>query len=92
MRALGWHAGLCLIIEETGGVLTACPDPDGHQQVTGQGYLRIPAALRHRCALVAGDRALLAADADRARLTIYPPAALDHVLAQPTDLAGGEKP
>jgi hypothetical protein len=90
MRALGWRAGLRLVIDESGGVLTVHADPDGAYQVTGQGYLRLPAALRHRCALVAGDRVLLAADADRSRLTIYPPAALDLALGQSTGPAGGE--
>jgi hypothetical protein len=90
MRALGWCAGLGLAIEETGGVLTIRTDPHGDHQVTGQGHLRLPAPLRHRCGLVPGDRVLLAADPDRSRLTVYPPAALDHALAQPTDTAGGE--
>ena len=83
MRALGWRAGLRLTINETGGVLTVRTDPHGDYQVTGQGYLRLPAALRHRCALAAGDRVLLAADPDRSRLAVYPPAALDHALARP---------
>lgn len=90
MRALAWHARQRLAIEETGGVLTVRPDPDGDQQVTGQGHLRLPAALRHRCALAAGDRVLLAADPGRSRLAVYPPAALDTALAQPTDPVGGE--
>lgn len=90
MRALGWHVGLRLAMAGTGGVLTVRPDPHGAYQVTGQGYLRLPAPLRHRCGLAAGDRVLLAADPDRSRLAIYPPAALDHALAQPADPAGGE--
>jgi hypothetical protein len=36
MRALGWRAGLCLVIEETAGVLTIRTDPHGEHQVTGQ--------------------------------------------------------
>jgi len=90
MRALGWRAGLRLAIEEIGGVLTVHTEPHGDHQVTGQGHLRLPAPLRHRCALAAGDRVLLAADPDRALLTIYPPAALDNALAQPADTPGGE--
>ena len=86
LRALGWSAGLRLAISETGGVLTVHTDPAGDHQVTNQGHLRIPAPLRHRCALAPGDRVLLAADPDHSRLAIYPPAALDHALTQP----GGE--
>ncbi len=86
LRALGWSAGQRLTIAETGGMLTVHTDPAGDHQVTNQGHLRIPAPLRHRCGLTAGDRVLLAADPDESRLTIYPPAALDNALAQP----GGE--
>jgi len=90
MRALGWSAGRRLGIHETAGVLTVLTDPNGSYQVTSQGHLRLPAPLRHRCGLEAGDRVLLAADPDRSRLVIYPPAALDTLLPQSTARTGGE--
>jgi hypothetical protein len=91
MRALGWSAGLRLDIRETGGVLAVVTDPKGVYQVTSQGHLRLPAALRHRCGLQAGDRVVLAADPRRSRLAIYTPAALDTLLSQqPTETTGGE--
>jgi hypothetical protein len=91
MRALGWSAGLRIDIQETDRVLTVLTDPDGGYQVTNQGHLRLPAPLRHRCGLQAGDRVLLAADPDLSRLAVYPPAALDTLLPkQSTDTAGGE--
>ncbi|MGH4011628.1 MAG: AbrB/MazE/SpoVT family DNA-binding domain-containing protein [Pseudonocardiaceae bacterium] len=91
MRALGWSAGLRLDIHEMAGVLTVFTDPEGIYQVTSQGNLRLPAPLRHRCGLVAGDRVLLAADPDLSRLAVYPPAALDSLLPQQsTDTTGGE--
>jgi hypothetical protein len=90
LRSLGWSAGLRLDIHETAGVLAVTADPAGGYQITNQGNLRLPASLRHRCGLAAGDRVLLAADPDRSRLAIYPPAALDHALALPADAAGGE--
>jgi hypothetical protein len=65
LLALGWPAGHRLTIHETAGTLTVDPDPDGETQVTRQGHLRIPAALRHRCDLSSGDRVLLAVDIDR---------------------------
>jgi hypothetical protein len=86
MRALGWSAGLRVAVAEASGILTVHTDPAGDHQVTNQGHFRIPAPLRHRCGLAAGDRVLLAADPNRSRLTIYPPAALDASLAQ----TGGE--
>ncbi len=91
MRVLGWPAGLCLDIHETGGVLAVLTDPNGVYQVTSQGHLRLPAPLRHRCGLAAGDRVLLAADPERSRLAVYPPAALDTLLSrQSTETTGGE--
>jgi hypothetical protein len=91
LLALGWPAGHRLTIHETAGTLTVVADPDGEARVTGQGHLRLPAALRHRCALGTGDRVLLAANPDRSHLAIYPPIVLDTVLAQPpTTRTGGE--
>ncbi len=49
MRALGWSAGLRLDIRETRGLLAIRPQDHGELQVTGQGHLRLPALLRHRC-------------------------------------------
>jgi hypothetical protein len=80
LRALGWPAGHRLDIREAAGTLTVVADPAGGHQVTGQGHLRIPAELRHRCGLATGDRVLMAADPDRSHLAIYPPAALDKAL------------
>ncbi len=70
MQALGWSAGLRLDIRETGGVPRVLTDPTGVYQVTSQGHLRLPVALRHRCGLQAGDRVVLAADLDAARLLL----------------------
>jgi hypothetical protein len=91
LQALGWLTGHRLTIHETDGTLTVIPDPDGEARVSGQGHLRIPAAVRHSCALDTGDRVLLVADPDRCRLAIYSPAALDTALArQPSTPTGGE--
>ncbi len=81
MQTLDWSAGLRLHIRETAtGALTAAADPEGAYQVTGHGHVRIPAPLRHRHGLRAGDRVLLAADPERSQLVIYPPAILDALL------------
>jgi hypothetical protein len=90
MQVLGWSPGQRLDISEINGVLAVHPDTGGTAQITSQGHLRLPAALRHLCGLVAGDRVLLAADSGRSRLTVYPPAALDHALARHADTTGGE--
>jgi hypothetical protein len=81
MQALGWSAGLRLDISETNGRLVIRPREHGAFHVTGQGHLRVPAALRHRCGLEPGDRVLLAADPHQRQLVAYPSAALDALIA-----------
>ncbi len=44
---------------------------------TMQGHLRLPAIIRHRCGLISGNQALLAANPARGLLVVYPSAALD---------------
>src|SRR5215217_6648225 len=51
LHAVDWPAGHRLTIQEAAGRLTVTPDPAGDHQVTGQGHVRIPALLRHRCGL-----------------------------------------
>jgi hypothetical protein len=82
MRALGWSAGLRLDIREAAGLLVIRSHADGELQVTGQGHLRLPALLRHRCGLEAGDRVLLAAFPGQSQLLVYPPAVLDALIAE----------
>jgi len=81
-QTLDWSAGLRLHIEEAAiGALTAAADPEGAYRITSQGHVRIPAPLRHRYGLGAGDRVLLAADPEQSQLVIYPPAILDALLS-----------
>ncbi|MDX2972167.1 hypothetical protein [Kribbella solani] len=84
MRQLDWPPGLPLAFSHADGRLTVTPDTSpgaGRLRVTTQGHLRIPAPLRHLCALVAGDRVLLAADTARSLVTVFPPATLDRLLS-----------
>jgi hypothetical protein len=82
MQTLDWSAGLQLHIWEAAtGALMAAADPEGAYRVTSQGHVRIPAPLRHRHGLRAGDRVLLAADPERSQLVIYPPAIFDALLS-----------
>jgi bifunctional DNA-binding transcriptional regulator/antitoxin component of YhaV-PrlF toxin-antitoxin module len=58
--------------------------------VTPQGYLRLPAAVRHLCGLGPGDRVLLVADPSRQVVRVYPPATLDRLFADvDANSAGG---
>ena len=57
-------------------------DRQGVFRLTGQGHLRLPATVRHWCALLPGDRVLLAANPGQGRLVVHPPAALDAMITQ----------
>ncbi|HEY5988287.1 MAG TPA: hypothetical protein VIV12_18205 [Streptosporangiaceae bacterium] len=59
--ALGWRNGDRLTLTAGAGVVVARRDPGGMVTVPARPYLAIPAALRRRCGLRAGDRVLLAA-------------------------------
>jgi len=82
IRALGWAPGTRLDIHERGGLVLVVADRQGVFHMTGQGHVRLPATVRHWCALVPGDRVLLAADPDQGRLVVHPPAVLDAMIAQ----------
>jgi bifunctional DNA-binding transcriptional regulator/antitoxin component of YhaV-PrlF toxin-antitoxin module len=59
--ALGWRDGDRLTLTAEPGVVLACRDPGGMITVPARAIIAIPAVLRRRCGLRAGDRVLLAA-------------------------------
>jgi AbrB family looped-hinge helix DNA binding protein len=61
ITALGWAGGDLLTFTADAGVVTARRDPGGMVTLPASGYITIPAALRRRCGLEAGDQVLLAA-------------------------------
>jgi hypothetical protein len=89
LRALGWTAGIRLVTGGTRELVTLHAATDdsssGGSCVTPQGYVRLPAQLRHRCGLRPGDRVLLAADPPQQMLRVYPPSTLDDLLAAVPD-------
>ena len=89
--ALGWVAGTPLAISVTHGTLVIGTDLCGVFGMTSQGHLRLPAPVRHRCGLAAGDRVLLAAYPVRNMLLVHPPAVLDQLVAdRHATLLGGD--
>ncbi len=78
--ALGWREGDRLTLTAGPGVVTAWRDPSGMVTVPARGCLAIPAVLRRRCGLRAGDRLLLAAVPDRETLAAYSFAVVDQAL------------
>jgi hypothetical protein len=81
IRALGWGDGTRVDIREQSGLVVVTADRHGVFRLSGSGYLRLPATARHWCGLQPGDRVLLAAEPDQDRLTVYPPALLDGMIA-----------
>ncbi|MEU5950091.1 AbrB/MazE/SpoVT family DNA-binding domain-containing protein [Micromonospora sp. NPDC047465] len=79
---MGWEPGARLDIRQGENVVVARRDRQGVFTVTGQGHLLLPSSVRHWCGLSAGDRVLLTADPVANLLVVYPPIALDEMVAQ----------
>ncbi len=71
IAALGWRGGDRLTLTAEAGVMIARRDPGGMVTVPARPYVVIPAALRQRCGLRAGDHVLLAAVSGQDTLTAY---------------------
>ena len=74
---LGWQPGDRLTFTAAAGVVIARRDPAGMVTMPAKPYLVIPAALRRRCGLRAGDHVLLAASPGQDTLTAYSFAVVD---------------
>ena len=80
IAALGWRGGDRLTVTAEAGVIFARRDPGGMVTVPSRPYVVIPAALRRRCGLRAGDHVLLAASPAEDKLTAYSFAVVDRAL------------
>jgi hypothetical protein len=89
IAALGWRGGDRLTVTAEGEVMVARRDPGGLVTVPARPYVVIPAALRRRCGLRAGDHVLLAASPGQDTLAAYSFAVVDQAL-QAHAPAGGE--
>ena len=92
LDALGWAPGTAIgmDVEDGPGGPAAVAVTGGSGRITVAGQLRLPARLRNRLGLRAGDRVLLAGHPAVARLVCYPPATLDAVLAAVATSASGD--
>ena len=79
-RALGWVPRTGLDFQIIDGLIVVHRRSESGFVVTGRGHVRLPAPTRRWCGLTAGDRLLLAADLERDRLVLHPPAALNRML------------
>ena len=80
IAALGWAGGDRLTFTADAGVVTARCDPAGMVTLPASAYITIPAALRRRCGLEAGDQVLLAALPDQDSLAAYCLAVVDQAI------------
>jgi hypothetical protein len=78
--ALGWSGGDRLTLTADAGVVTARRELGGMITLPARAYIAIPAALRRRCGLRAGDRVLLAAVPGQDMLAAYSFAVVDQAL------------
>jgi len=92
IAALGWRGGDRLTVTAEAGVMIARRDPGGMITVPGRAYVVIPAALRRRCGLRAGDHVLLAASAGQDTLAAYSFAVVDQALRAHAPAAGEGRP
>jgi hypothetical protein len=79
-EVLGWCCGDRLTLTADAGVVTAHRDPGGLVVLPGRARLMIPAPLRRRCGLRAGDPVLLAAFPGQDTLAAYSFAVVDQAL------------
>jgi antitoxin component of MazEF toxin-antitoxin module len=79
--ALHWQPGDRLEVTLAAGAIIMHASPAGLLQVPPRPAIIIPAHARRRCGLKPGDHVLLAAAPGHALVIIYPPAALDEMIA-----------
>jgi bifunctional DNA-binding transcriptional regulator/antitoxin component of YhaV-PrlF toxin-antitoxin module len=87
---LGWRSGDRLALTADAGVVIARRDPGGMVTVPARSRIMIPAPLRHRCGLRAGDAVLLAAVPGRDTLAAYSFAVVDQAIRAHGALPRGE--
>ena len=94
IAALGWRGGDRLTLTAEAGVMVARRNPGGMVTVASRPYVVIPAALRRRCGLRAGDHVLLAASPGQDALAAYSFAVVDQALQThaPVPASKGRRP
>jgi hypothetical protein len=93
IATLGWRGGDRLTVTAEAGVMVARRDPGAMVTVPSRPYVVIPAALRRRCGLRAGDHVLLAASPGQDMLAAYSFAVVDQALRAHAPACGeGRRP
>jgi hypothetical protein len=90
IATLGWRGGDRLTLTAEAGVMVARRDPGDMVTVPSRPYVVIPAALRRRCGLRAGDHVLLAASPGEDMLAAYSFAVVDQAMRAHVRFPRGE--
>lgn len=79
--AAAWRPGEAIEVVTTSHAVVFRPHPNGLLKVTQSRRIALPAVVRHRFSIEAGDRILLAAFEEHRVVVAYPLATLDRALA-----------
>jgi hypothetical protein len=91
IQALGWRCGDRLQVTLVAGSVLVHRDPGGAFVMPSKPYVVLPAGVRHRSGVRAGEQVLLAADPAHDVLVVHPLAVLDSMLvAYHSVLVGGD--
>jgi len=90
IASLGWRGGDRLTLTAEAGVMIARRDPGGMVTVPARPYIVIPAALRRRCGLRAGDYVLLTASPGEDTLAAYSFTVVDQAMRAHAPFPRGE--
>ncbi|WP_410596507.1 hypothetical protein [Amycolatopsis sp. lyj-23] len=90
---LGWRGGTPISFDVRSGLIVVCAAPDAQRRVPAKLNLVLPARIRARCRVTAGDQVLLAALIEHEVLVIYPQRRLyDMVIAYHASLQAKSAP
>jgi hypothetical protein len=80
IRALGWPPGQPITISVVQKTVVVTSESNSTESITRQGYLRLPAHVRHLCRITPGDRLLIAAAPGPGVLVGYTTPSLESIL------------
>ncbi|MEV6846731.1 hypothetical protein [Actinoplanes sp. NPDC051411] len=81
LKNLHWAPGQRLSLDASIDTITVYAVPAGDHAITGDGFLMLPAAVRHRCDIGYRDQVLVAAYPNHDRLVVWTLSAVDHMVA-----------
>ena len=88
VEVLGWKPGDMIAVQPSGQSIRYVASPNGRLVLDRHGHLRVPLALRESRRIGPSTGVLLVADPTAAALLVYPPSALDVMIARSADQAG----